>query len=442
MVEHLNQQVVKLANYLHKVLTPSPLTFSNLLFLKVLRYWHSQCKILGNLQTHYQLALQGTKMDTTIINRKVGRKLLSILPILLSISLLSSCDDAEAIDDSAKEQLVISVPVEVASLSIGQISSNYATTAILEAKEEAFVVPRASGIIEHIYVEEGDYVEKGQILAQIEPRRYHLNLDRAKADLVGLEKELAKINKVYTKKLVSDDTYDKLTAQYESANATRSLAELDLKEATITAPISGYIAQRNAKVGNLSESFQRERMFHIVQQKELYGIVYLPEKELSKVHKDQRASLILTAFSGTKVAAFVERISPVIDAKTGTFKVTLRVPNPDNLLKSGMFAQVKLNYDTKDNAILLPRKALLAIDDSVNVFVVKDGLATKHAVTVGYQEGEVVEVLAGLSGTEKVVITGHQNLRDQAPVEIVNDEPIAIEALELAQETTTQSVEG
>ncbi|MBU3002693.1 efflux RND transporter periplasmic adaptor subunit [Paraglaciecola arctica] len=377
-------------------------------------------------------------MDTIINNKRIGLKLLSILPILLTVSLLSSCGQAESQGENIQEELVISVPVEISELSIGHISSNYATTAILEAKEEAFVVPRASGIIEHIYVEEGDYVEKGQILAQIEPRRYHLNLDRAKADLVGVEKELSKINKVYNKKLVSDDTYDKLTAQYESANATLSLAQLDLKEATITAPISGFIAERNAKVGNLSESFQRERMFHIVQQSELYGIVYLPEKELSKVHKEQRATLNLTAVNGASTVAFVERISPVIDAKTGTFKVTLRVPNPDNLLKSGMFAQVKLNYDTKQNAVLLPRKALLAIDDSVNVFVVKDGIASKQAVTVGYQEGEVVEILSGLTGTEKVVITGHQNLRDQAPVEIVNDDTGQDETLELAQDNSNQ----
>jgi RND family efflux transporter MFP subunit len=381
-------------------------------------------------------------MDLIITNKKVGLRLLMIMPILLSVSLLSSCGEAEALTEDSKQELVISVPVEVAPLSIGHISSNYATTAVLEAKEEAFVVPRASGIIEHIYVEEGDYVEKGQILAQIEPRRYHLNLDRAKADLVGVEKELAKINKVYNKQLVSDDTYDKLTAQYESAKATRSLAELDLNEATITAPISGYIAEQNAKVGNLSESFQRERMFHIVQQKELYGIVYLPEKELSKVHKEQQASLNLTAFDGDDILAFVERISPVIDSKTGTFKVTLRVSNPDNLLKSGMFAQVKLNYDTKQNVILLPRKALLAIDDSINVFVVKDGIASKKAVTVGYQEGEVVEILSGLSGNEKVVITGHQNLRDQAPVDIVNDDVSQSEPLELAQKTSNQLVKG
>ncbi|MFT2090914.1 efflux RND transporter periplasmic adaptor subunit [Paraglaciecola sp. 2405UD69-4] len=352
---------------------------------------------------------------------KPSNQILTILSILLSVSLLSACGDKSATAQPLEpiEKVVISVPVEVSLLSTGSISSDYTTTAVLEPKEEAFVVPRASGIIENIYVEEGDYVEKGQILAQIEPSRYHLNLDRAKADLVGVEKELAKINKVYNQKLVSDDTYDKLSAQYESAKATLSLAELDLKEATIMAPISGFIAERNAKVGNLTESFQRARMFHIVQQKELYGIVHLPEKELSKVFKNQSATLVLAALDNTKVKAFVERISPVIDSATGTFKVTLRVPNLDNHLKSGMFAEVKLNYDTHEDALLLARKSLISIDDSINVFTVENGIATKQNIVIGYQQGELVEVLSGLSGHEQVVVTGHQNLRDQAPVEVI-----------------------
>lgn len=339
---------------------------------------------------------------------------------LASSSLLSGCGDAEATANTEKKKEVIAIPVEVANLKSGDISSNYATTAVLEAKEEAFVVARASGIIEHIYVEEGDYVEKGQVLAQLEPERYHLNLDRARANLTGLEKELKKINEVYSKKLVSDDAFDKLTSQYEAAKASLALAKLDLKEATIKAPISGYIAERNAKVGNLTESFQRARMFHIVEQKELYGIVHLPEKELSKVHKQQKATLSMTALGDKAVEAYVERISPVIDAKTGTFKVTLRVPNQKNQLKAGMFAQVKLNYDTHQNATLLPRQAMLNIDDQINVFVIKDGKAQKVKVEIGYQDADMVEVLQGLSGDEQVVITGHHNLKDQAPVEIVN----------------------
>ncbi|UAA40534.1 efflux RND transporter periplasmic adaptor subunit [Paraneptunicella aestuarii] len=337
-----------------------------------------------------------------------------------SAVLLSGCMDSEADNKNKEEVEVIAVPVEVAQLHTGDISSNYVTTAVLEAKEEAFVTARASGIIEEILVEEGDYVEKGQVLARLEQERYILNLQRAKADLLGIQKELDKVDKVYNKKLISDDTFDKLTAQFESAKAGVSLAELDLKETTIIAPISGFIAERNAKVGNLTESFQRQRMFHVVQQKELYGIVHLPEKELPRVHVGQHASLQLTAINEEKVTAVVERISPVIDAETGTFKVTLRVPNEHNTLKAGMFAQVKLNYDTHQNALLLPRRALLHIDDQINVFTVKDGNAQKVSISIGYEEGDYVEVTKGLNGDEQIIVTGHQNLKDQAPVEVVN----------------------
>jgi RND family efflux transporter MFP subunit len=351
-------------------------------------------------------------------------KYLSIIGILAMTASITACSDAEAGKEEViqeEEKKVIPVPVEIDTAHIGDISSNYTTTAVLEAKEEAFVVPRASGIIEQILVEEGDYVEKGQVLAKLEPQRYELNLQRAQADLTGIEKELEKINKMYSKNLVSSDNYDKITAQYESAKATLALAKLDLKEATVLAPISGYIAERNAKVGNLTESFQRERMFHIVQQKELYGIVHLPEKELSRVHKDQKASLVVTALNDQKINAFVERISPVIDAQTGTFKVTLRVPNEENSLKAGMFTQVSLNYNTRTGATLIPRKAMLALDDNINVFVVdSEGIASKQAITIGYQEGNFVEVLEGVSANQQVVITGHQNLKDKALVNIIN----------------------
>ena len=362
---------------------------------------------------------------------------LTVLVLLATSSLLAGCD-VEATSTAQEKELMIAVPVEAAVMRVGDISSKYTTTAVLEAKEEAFVVARASGIIEHIYVEEGDYVKKGQVLAQLEPERYRLNLARAKADLIGIQKELAKINKVYNQKLVSDDTYDKISAQYASSQATLSLAELDLKEATILAPISGYIAARNAKVGNLTESFQRAQMFHIVEQNELHGVVYLPEKELTRVHKGQAAILTLSALNEDQVNGFVERISPVIDAATGTFKVTLRVPNDAHRLKAGMFAHVSLNYDTHQLATLMPRKAMLSIDDNISVFVVRDGLAHKQHIRVGYQEGDYVEVLSGLTGKEYVVITGHQNLKDSAPVEIVNAEALSLNSVDAATPSDTE----
>lgn len=359
-------------------------------------------------------------MDTS---RQSLRKV-SLCYGLLALSVfLTACSDADAINKAVaneEEQNTIAIPVEAANVQTGTISSMYTTTAILEAKEEAFVVARASGIIEEIFVEEGDYVEKGQVLAQLDKRRYELNLAKARADLTGLEQELEKINKVYSQNLVSVDTYDKLTAQYESAKASVRLAELDLKETTITAPISGFVASRNAKVGNLTESFQRERMFHIVQQQSLQGIVYLPENELQNVVVGQPATLIVAALGNKQLSAIVERISPVIDSTTGTFKVTLAVPNSDHLLKAGMFTDVALEYARHESATLLPRRALITMDNQHSVFIINDNLAHKIDIVTGFEQGDMVEVLSGLNGNEKVVTAGHQNLKDKAPVDVVN----------------------
>ncbi len=335
----------------------------------------------------------------------------------------SACSDADAINANEKaqqEETVFAIPVETQNISTGDITSTYDTTAILEAREEAFVVARASGIIEEIFVEEGDYVEKGQVLAQLDQRRYELNLTKAIADLTGIESELEKVNKVYSKKLISDDTYDKLKSQYESAKASVRLAELDLKETTITAPISGYVASRNAKVGNLTESFQRERMFHIVQQRNLQGVVYLPENELPNVTVGQGAKLTIAALGNHTMTAFVQRISPVIDSATGTFKVTLNVPNEENKLKAGMFTDVSLEYATHANATLLPRRALVTIDNNHSVFVVDNGKVKKVDVSTGFENNDVVEITSGLNGDEEVVTAGHHNLKDSAPVEVVN----------------------
>mgnify|MGYP000524512163 FL=1 len=349
------------------------------------------------------------------------RLLLGSSIVALSLS-LTACSDADAVNVEAQtsEETVFAIPVETQSITTGNITSTYDTTAILEAREEAFVVARASGIIEEIFVEEGDYVEKGQALAQLDKRRYELSLSKAIADLTGIESELDKVNKVYSKKLISDDTYDKLKAQYESAKASVRLAELDLKETTITAPISGFVASRNAKVGNLTESFQRERMFHIVQQRNLQGVVYLPENELRNVSVGQSASLTVAALGDLNITANVERISPVIDATTGTFKVTLKVPNENNALKAGMFTDVSLEYATHANATLLPRRALVTIDNNHSVFVVDNGKVKKVNIDTGFENNDVVEVVNGLQGNEEVVTAGHQNLKDSAPVEVVN----------------------
>lgn len=348
-------------------------------------------------------------------------KVLLATTLALSTIYISGCGDAKASAEQQKQQekLVIAVPVEVAATTQGDISSIYATTAILEAKEEAQAVSKVAGIIESIYVEEGDYVEQGQILARIEPQRFILNVNKAKAELAQIKGELTRIEKVHGKNLVSAETYEKLKWQYESTKAALDIAKLNLKETEIIAPISGHIAQRYVKVGNVVAQHQGESLFHIVQQNQLQGMVHLPEQQLRHVKVGQSTQLVLAAFGDEPVAATVERISPVVDAKTGTFRVTLNVNNPKGELKAGMFAQVNINYNTHHDAMLIPRRAVISMDNKHTVYALNGEKVTKQEVTLGYAQGQYVEVLAGLEPLAQVVTAGHNNLKDNADVQVV-----------------------
>jgi membrane fusion protein (multidrug efflux system) len=240
------------------------------------------------------------------------------------------------------------------------------------------------------------------------------------AELSQVKSELNRIEKVHGKNLVSADTYEKLKWQYESTKSALDIAKLNLKETEIIAPISGFIAERYVKVGNVVQQYQANSMFHIVEQKQLQGIVHLPEQQLRHVKVGQHTSLKLSAIGEQPVSAMIERISPVVNAKTGTFKVTLNIPNENGMLKSGMFAEVSIRYNTHDNATLIPRKALISLDNQHTVYSIVDGKASKQLVQIGFQEGALVEVLSGLDSNTQVVTAGHNNLKNNANIQIIN----------------------
>ncbi|WNC67159.1 efflux RND transporter periplasmic adaptor subunit [Thalassotalea nanhaiensis] len=355
-------------------------------------------------------------MKSTKFNLKAA---LLASTMLSSSMFLTGCNNAEAVAEE-KTVEVIAIPVEVALVQNGDISSNYVTTTVLEPKEEAEVISKASGILEKLYVEEGQFVQAGDLLAEIEPERFQLRAEKAQAELSSLRLELDRINKVHSQKLVSTDTLDKLKWQYEIAKSNVKIAELDLKETKILAPISGYIAKRYVKEGNLVEQYQSQKLFHIVKLQVLESTVNLPEQELSKLRINQPAKLSFTAFPNEEVIAHVERISPVVDSETGTFSVKLKVENPDNKLKAGMFAQVKLVYDVHSNTKLLPKKALISMDNKHTVFTINDNKAHKTIVTLGYEDESFVEIIDGLDLDAQVVTTGQNNLKDQAVIQVID----------------------
>lgn len=352
-----------------------------------------------------------------------SKKALLITTIVFNSILLTACSETTAQVETKEKEKEFSIPVMVSSIERGSISANFHTTATLESRTEADIITRVTGIIEQLDIEEGDYVTKGQVLAKIDPRRYQLALDKADAELEGINQELQRLSLMAEKKLVSAQASDKLKYQHQAAVAARKLAELDLQDSHVIAPISGFISHRYVKPGHFTQGYQK--LFHIVDTTSLQAIVYLPEHQLSNVKVNQQASLSFSARQHNVYQANIRSISPVIDQRSGTFKVILSIENTNQQLKPGMFAQIALTFDTHDDALTIASDAIITLDNTSKIYIVRDNKAVEISVTKGFVEEQITEIFSTTEGDIKegdlVVTNGQHNLKSNALVEVLNE---------------------
>ncbi len=344
-------------------------------------------------------------------------KTLLLSTTIIAAAFLTSCSEPEA-KEGDKDVAEFAIPVMVANIERQDISSNFHTTATLESRNEAEIITRVTGIIEELSVEEGDFVKKGQLLAKVDARRYQLALDKAEAELAGLDQELKRLSLMAEKQLVSAQASDKLKYQHRAAIAAKELAALDLKDSQVVAPISGYISQRFIKTGHFTQGYQK--LFHIVDQSSLQAVVYLPEHQLSYVQLGQQALLQFSARQGKQFLAKVRSISPVIDSRSGTFKVILSLDNDELQLKPGMFAQIALTFDIHKNTLTIPTDAIITLDNISKIYLVKDNKAVEVPINKGFVQEQFTEISGDFNEGDSVVVNGHHNLKTNALVEVLN----------------------
>lgn len=342
-----------------------------------------------------------------------------MMAITLSSVLIAGCQPAESAASATKADEVMAIPIETSLSRKGEISSSYQTTATLETRTEAQVVSKATGIVKTILVEEGQQVEAGQLLATLDNERQQFSLQKEQAELSRLTSELKRMEEMYQRKLISADNFEKLKWQYDAVLASVNLAQLALTETEIRSPIKGVVARRYAKVGQLISQYQTESLFHVVANQQLEAIIYLPEQHLSQAEIGQNA--ILHFVGSQPVNASLVRISPIVDAASGTVRAVLKVDNSQLQLKPGMFAQVQLQFDVKTDALLIPKRALMTTDNVASVFVVSaDNTVSRQVVELGYQSDNTVEIIAGLALEQQVVIAGQAALKPDALVNVVS----------------------
>lgn len=353
----------------------------------------------------------------------MNRLLPILLTILLSMSLLlTGCGTGHSgpvdSDDANKEAQVVALPVEMAEARIGQVVALYSATATLQAEGEARVVPRLTGRVVELKVEEGDIVRAGQVLARLDDDRLRLEVARAEAELSRLRQDYNRHHEMHQRNLISTEAFERLKYELEAQQAQAELVRLELSWTAITAPIAGVVSERMIRVGNMVDTVQP--VFVVTAMDRLEATLHVPEREMARLAAGQPTLLQVDALPGLRFEGRVARISPVIDASSGTFRVTVDVEDSSRRLRPGMFGRFHIVHDTREAALLVPVEAVLSEDGHQSVFVIDGDQVQRRAVVTGYRNNGDFEILEGLAPGDRVVVTGQNALRSGARVAVIN----------------------
>jgi len=318
------------------------------------------------------------------------------------------------------------IPVKVEKVKREPISIYLLSNANIEALRKVDVVSRASGLVQKITVEEGDYAPKNRILAELDDRELRLDVQQAQAKAENSARLFQRSKEMYSKNLISKENFDDVKYQYETAKSQLEAAQLKLTYAKIRAPISGVITQRLIELGN--NVGVNQKVFVMVDFDTLYARVFIPEKDIQKVHIGQKALVTVEAYPGREFWGHVKMINPIVDPESGTVKVTVMLLKKGTPLRPGMFATVKIITATRPNALVIPKRALLLESETDRVFVVQDSVARQRDVKLGFADGNRIEVLSGLSEGDWVVVVGQEGLQNGAYVRMVTENGTVVPA--------------
>jgi membrane fusion protein (multidrug efflux system) len=398
---------------------------------------------------------------------KITANSILVSALLASLAALSGCNGSGG-GVQAKEAdkaNANAVPVEVATASLAAVSASYNGTATLVADHEAQVAAKTSGVLVKLMVEEGAQVREGQLLAELDDAAALASVAQADAQMHKADATFAYAEQSIKKQLISKREYDQANFDMQTQRAALTTAKLQLAYTRITAPVSGVIAERSVKVGNLVQVNQN--LFRIVDMDPLQAVLNVPERQLGILKAGQPVQLEADALPGKKFAGNILRIAPVVDPASGTFRVTCQFHDRSATLKPGMFGRIDIVYDHRDEALTIPRSALIEEDGETAVFVVdtapvkapdedkakeggdktkavakdtlgKDGkailaatpgfVAHRKLVKIGYSDGDKVEIRSGLDAGTRVITVGRNAVRDGTAVQVLDTTMVASKA--------------
>lgn len=339
------------------------------------------------------------------------------------------------------------IPVEVLAVHKRSFSKKLNRTGSILPKETVHVFSKVPGkIIQRITVEKGDAVAKGDLLVELERESIEASIQEARAGLSAskaelqsmqtrievLEKDTRRLENLFQEKAVAAQKLDHIQAEYQAALENKDLAAAGVEQArarlkqlliaganhTINAPISGLVAKRHVDAGSLTAPGQP--LLTLIQTDPVKIVTSVTEHDYPDLQKTMPAGIKVNAYPGEVFSGAISLISPTLEPTTRSAEIEISIPNPDQKLKSGMFAHITIDMGTIQG-LTVPLAALLQLPGTADtyVFCVREGRAVQVNVQTDFRQGRFASIKKGLQSGDRVVIKGQNRLEDQTPVRVM-----------------------
>ena len=369
---------------------------------------------------------------------ELGRHAFTILVAGLMAATLTGCSGANSKSATARASTQIVVPVGVATAQRRDVPVYLKGLGSVTASNTVSVKSRVDGQLAQVNFKEGQNVNKGDLLAVIDPRPFQVALDQAQANLFRDQAQLrdARLNYERFKSLLNQSgamsqqqvdtqkaTADQLEGAVAADQAAIDNAKLNLVYSHITSPISGRVGLRLIDVGNMVHATDTNPLLVITQLQPIAILFTLPEDQLQNVSKHMRqGTLPVEAYSRddqTKLATgTLLTIDNQIDQTTGTGRLKAMFSNQDNMLWPNQFVNVRLLLETHNGTTVVPSVAIQNGPQGSYVFVVKpDKTVEVHPVTVSFTQNNVASIASGVTPGDIVVIDGQDKLQAGSKVD-------------------------
>lgn len=300
--------------------------------------------------------------------------------------------------------------VTIMAASYKDVPQSDVYTANVEAYAKNNIAPQSPSRIQKIYVEVGDFVRAGQIVAKMD----EVSLNQSKLSMANDSLEYIRIKKLYEQGGVSKSDFDAMELKY---NVTRSQYQNLLENTILRSPVSGVITARNYDQGDM---YGGSPIYVVEQITPVKLYVGISEMDYTRVKKNDTVTLTADALPGKTFTGRIARIYPTIDAATHTFTAEVNVANRDRLLRPGMYARVTVNFGS-NHSIVVPDDCVVKQQGSGvrSVFVLQADTTVKEVVvTLGRHFGTEYEILSGVAEGDKVVVKGQASLKNGSKVNV------------------------